>query len=166
MKWQAQVNGVERTLETERDASGTFRVDLDGASLDVDAVETVPGSWSLLIGGKAFEARVQAEGDKIGVQCGGEEFRVALHDPRAWRRSHGGALEAEGRQQVTAPMPGKVVRVLVAAGETVELGQGLVVVEAMKMQNEIRAPKSGVVERLTVREGQAVSSGEAIAVIA
>ncbi len=120
---------------------------------------------SLLVGRSAFEARVQPEGGKLVVSCGGEEFHVALHDPRAWRRGHGGALEAEGRQQVTAPMPGKVVRVLVAAGETVEMGQGLMVVEAMKMQNEIRAPKGGVVERLTVWEGQAVSAGEALAVI-
>jgi biotin carboxyl carrier protein len=165
VKWSARIDGIERTLEVERESSGGLRVVLDGRTLDVDAVETVPGSLSLLIGGRAFEARVQPEGENVIVHCGGQEFHIELHDPRAWRRGHGSALGAEGRQQVTAPMPGKVIRVLVAAGQTVELGQGLVVVEAMKMQNEIRAPRNGVVERLTVQEGQAVSAGEALAVI-
>jgi len=170
MKWLTRVNGVERVLEVERKNNRTLAVRLggdanDGKTLEVDAVETIPGSFSILIGGVAFEVRVQLEGSNILVRCGGADFHVELHDPRAWRGARGGALEAEGRQQVVAPMPGKVIRVLVAAGETVELGQGLVVVEAMKMQNEIRAPKSGVIERLSVREGQAVSSGEPLAVI-
>jgi biotin carboxyl carrier protein len=72
----------------------------------------------------------------------------------------------EGKQQIPAPMPGKVVRILVSAGETVEANQGLVVVEAMKMQNEIRAPKSGTIERIFIREGQAVAAGEALVTIA
>ncbi|HZV60180.1 MAG TPA: biotin/lipoyl-containing protein, partial [Candidatus Eremiobacteraceae bacterium] len=69
----------------------------------------------------------------------------------------------DGRQQITAPMPGKIVRVLVKEGEQVEVGQGLLVVEAMKMQNEIRSPKNGKVERVHVKEGQTVNSGEILA---
>jgi pyruvate carboxylase subunit B len=71
-------------------------------------------------------------------------------------------VQAEGRQQVVAPMPGKVVRVLVSAGEQVEAGQGLLVVEAMKMQNEIRSPKSGTVEKVVASEGQAVNAGDVL----
>jgi biotin carboxyl carrier protein len=72
-------------------------------------------------------------------------------------------VEAEGRQQITAPMAGKVVRLLVKSGEKVEVGQGLLVVEAMKMQNEIRSTKSGTVERLLVQEGQTVNASETLA---
>ncbi len=91
---------------------------------------------------------------------------VRLHcvaDPRGWRGRRHGVLEAEGRQQIAAPMPGKVVRLLVQAGDAVEVGQGLLVVEAMKMQNEIRSPKNGRVEKLFAREGQAVNAGEILA---
>jgi biotin carboxyl carrier protein len=100
------------------------------------------------------------------VRCAGRDFRVQVRDPRSWRAGRRGALAAAGPQQVLAPMPGKVVRLLVSAGETVEAGRGLVVVEAMKMQNEIRAPKSGRVERVLVVEGQAVRSQETLLVIA
>jgi len=74
-------------------------------------------------------------------------------------------IESEGSQRVIAPMPGKVVRVLVKVGDAIEVGNGILVVEAMKMQNEVRSPKSGKIERLLVSEGQAVSAGEVLAVV-
>ena len=80
------------------------------------------------------------------------------------RRRHGAGIELEGRQQLLAPMPGKVVRVLVATGQKVEAGQGLLVIEAMKMQNEVRSPKSGTIEKLA-REGQTVNAGEILAIV-
>ena len=97
------------------------------------------------------------------MQSGLYEFATEVVDPRTWRCRRHGVLEAEGRQQVLAPMPGKVVRLLVKVGDKVEAGQGLLVVEAMKMQNEIRSPKSGVVERLQAKEGQPVNAGEVLA---
>jgi biotin carboxyl carrier protein len=164
MKFAIEVDGVERTLELQQETSSRLKVQLDGKALDADAAEIGPDTFSLLIGGSAFEARIlPGRNGLLIVHCRGREFQVQLRDPRAWRGRRSGVLEAEGRQQVTAPMPGKVVRVLVAAGETVEAGQGLVVVEAMKMQNEIRSPKSGKVERLLVREGQNVIAGEVLA---
>jgi biotin carboxyl carrier protein len=166
MKFQVAIDGAPRMVAIERQPDGRLLVQLDGHDVAADAVETGPGSYSILIGGHAFEARVVPDGDGLVVRCAAREFRVQVHDPRAWRRSRAGVLGAEGRQQVAAPMPGKVVRVLVAAGASVELGQGLVVVEAMKMQNEIRAPKNGVVERVAVREGQAVAAGETLVVMA
>lgn len=95
----------------------------------------------------------------------GREYKLSIHDPREWKKNRAGAAEAEGRQQVRAPMPGKVVRILVSMGSQVQAGQGLMVIEAMKMQNEIRAPKSGTVERLSVIEGQTVNAGEVVAVV-
>jgi biotin carboxyl carrier protein len=99
----------------------------------------------------------------LTLQTGPEEFTAEVIDPRAWSGRRHTAVEAEGRQQIVAPMPGKVVRLLVKAGDAVEAGQGLLVMEAMKMQNEIRSPKSGVVERLLATEGQAVNAGEVLA---
>jgi biotin carboxyl carrier protein len=89
---------------------------------------------------------------------------VEIFDPRSWRRKRGAGIDLEGRQQLIAPMPGKIVRVLVAAGQEVNVGQGLLVIEAMKMQNEIRSPKSGIVEKLA-REGQTVNAGEVLAIV-
>ncbi len=164
------------TVELEREGSRPAQapaarerllVRLDGREIEADAVEVSAGTYSILIGGRSFEVRVEPAAAGVQVHAGGQVFRAQVLDPRAWsgKRGHGG-LEAEGRQQVTAPMPGKVVRVLVKAGDAVEARQGLLVVEAMKMQNEIRSPKSGKVERLLVAEGQAVNAGEVLAVVA
>ncbi len=174
MKYEVIVDGTSRSLEIESGESGRLRVHLDKKVFDADAVEIVPGTFSILINGRVFEAEVlPGEGSSItsgkgtlSVRCAGRDFAVELRDPRAWRGSRSGVLAAEGRQQVTAPMPGKIVRVLVAAGDAVEAGQGLLVVEAMKMQNEIRAPKSGKIERVFVSEGQAVSAGDPLVVVA
>lgn len=139
---------------------------LDGREIKADAVEVSAGAYSILLSGRSFEVRVEPTEGGVQVHAGAQVFRVQVLDPRAWRGKRGAVLEAEGRQQVTAPMPGKVVRVLVAAGDAVEAGQGLLVIEAMKMQNEIRAPRAGKVERLLVVEGQPVNAGEVLAVVA
>jgi len=147
-----------------------LRCNLDGRALEADAVEVAPGVYSILMGGESLEVRVQSRAQEgvngLRVVVGSREFSADVRDPRQWRRRRGAAAEAEGRQQVLAPMPGKIIRVLVKAGDSIEMKQGLVVVEAMKMQNEIRSPKSGVVERIMVTEGQAVNTGEVLAVIA
>jgi biotin carboxyl carrier protein len=134
--------------------------------MDADAIEVAPGIYSIIIGGAAFEARVEETVTGLRVAAGQTEFLVAVQDPRKWNPSRSGALEAEGRQRVLAPMPGRVIRILVKSGDTVEAGQGVAVVEAMKMQNEVRSPKSGVVERLLVSENQTVSAGEGLIIIA
>ena len=140
-----------------------WKIMLDGQPVDADAVEISPNTLSLLLEGQSYEVRLSPSADGVlKIQTGLQEFTAEVADPRAWRgRRH--TLEAEGRQQVVAPMPGKVIRVLVEAGEQVEAGQGLLVVEAMKMQNEIRSPKSGAVDRLHVKEGQLVNAGDVLA---
>ena len=155
-----------RIVELERHASG-WRVTLNGKLLDVDAVEVAPNTLSLLLEGQSFEITVTPSPDgKLKLQSGMHEFEAEVLDPRAWSGRRHGNVEAEGRQQIVAPMPGKIVRVLVQAGDRVEAGQGLLVVEAMKMQNEIRSPKSGIVERILASAGQPVNAGEILCVIA
>jgi biotin carboxyl carrier protein len=163
MKFEVQISGKTRTVELQRN-SDRWQISLDGAALDADAIEISPNVFSVLVNGESYEVRIAVANDsKLTLQTRHHEFVAEVVDPRAWRGRHHGAVEAQGRQEIVAPMPGKVVRVLVKAGDKVEAGQGLLVVEAMKMQNEVRSPKTGTVERLLAREGHAVNAGEVLA---
>lgn len=164
MKLKIELGGRTRTLELAREGRRIVAT-LDGQAVEADAVELGPGIYSILIAGSSFEAQVEAAADGFTVAIAGRRIPVRVSDPRQWQRRRGGSVEAEGRQQIAAPMPGKVVRVLLQQGEKVDAGQGILVVEAMKMQNEIRSPKTGRVERLLVTEGQAVNAGEIVAVV-
>ena len=116
-------------------------ISLDGQPVEADAVEIAPNIFSILLRGESHEIRIARQADgKLNMQTGLREFTAEVTDPRAWRGRRLAHVEVEGRQQITAPMAGKVVRLLVKAGDKVEAGQGLLVVEAMKMQNEIRSP--------------------------
>ena len=171
MKRTFTMNGVEHTLEWTPGEALACR--FDGAPFQANAVEISPGLFSILIAGKQFCVRVSPSSDRTGaignasqytVQVGGETDSIAMNDPRQWSRSRGG-ITREGRQQVTAPMSGRVVRILVAEGQKVEAGRGVIVVEAMKMQNEIRSSTAGTVAKLSVAEGQAVNAGETLITI-
>lgn len=165
MKYEVRISGKTRVVEFARSGDG-WQAKLDGEAGVADVVETAPNAFSILVSGQSHQICVvpSSEGP-LELQTGGFEFSAEVIDPRSWSgRRHGGA-EAEGRQQIAAPMPGKVVRLLVKAGDAVEAGQGLLVVEAMKMQNEIRSPKRGTVERVLVAEGQAVNAGEVLCVV-
>ena len=167
MKFRIQLTGVkgQRTHVVELERNGTgYRVLLDGRTVEADATPVSPNTISVLLGGRAYEVHVTPALDgTVKLQSGPHEFTAGIQDPRAWRGRKQGAMEAEGRQPIVAPMPGKVIRLLVRAGDEVEAGQGLVVVEAMKMQNEIRSPKRGKVERVVATEGQNVNAGEVLA---
>jgi biotin carboxyl carrier protein len=170
MKYEVQLSSSSeektRVVELEREGAG-WRVTLDGRPVAVDAVEIAPNTFSILLGGQSFEINVTPSTDgKLKLQAGAREFIAEVIDPRAWSGHRHGSVEAEGRQQIVAPMPGKVVRLLVKTGDLVEAGQGLLVVEAMKMQNEIRSPKSGAVERVFAKEGQPVNAGDILCVVA
>src|SRR6202162_1841793 len=151
------------TVELER-VGDRWRIILNGDQLDADVAEIAPTTLSILIRGESHEIRVARSSEgQLKIQTGLREFTAEVTDQRSWRGRRASHVEVEGRQQITAPMAGKVVRLLVTAGEKVEVGQGLLVVEAMKMQNEIRSTKSGTVERLLVLEGQPVNAGETLA---
>ena len=166
MKFEVRIGAKTRVVElTQEDAR--WRVGLDGKATEADVLMIAPDLLSMLLDGRSYEIRVTPRPDgALTLQIAGQEFTAEVLDPRAWRGRRHGGVEAEGRQQIAAPMPGKVVRVLVEIGQKVESGQGLVVVEAMKMQNEVRSPKSGTIERLMAKEGQPVNAGEVLAVVA
>jgi len=165
MKLDLQLGGKIHQVEIHK-LERVLRATIDGRALEADAVEVSPGIYSIRISGKSFECRVERWADALRISAGGREYTVAVRDPRKWERNRGAAASTEGRQSVVAPMPGKIVRLLVKKGETVKAGQGIAVVEAMKMQNEVRSPKAGVIERLQVEEGRAVNAGDTIAVVA
>jgi biotin carboxyl carrier protein len=165
MKITISIQDTQRTLELTY-AEGRQRWKIDGRSLEADGAEISPGVYSILIGGKSTDVRIQGSSLQLRVVVNRKEYLAAIENPRELRRNRAGGPQVEGRQSVVAPMAGKVIRLLVKAGDEVQSGEGLLIVEAMKMQNEIRSPKSGKVERVTVVEGQTVNPGETVAVIA
>jgi biotin carboxyl carrier protein len=154
----------EKTYRVEwTRASEQWKCRLDGRELPVDIVYGQNGVLSLLLGGKSYEVKQETVGAETNVVVGHERFNASVRDPRSFRsRSRVGAAE-QGVMKIKAPMPGKVVRVLAGVGTKVELGQSVIVIEAMKMQNELKAPKSGVVKKINVAEGAAVDAGQALA---
>jgi biotin carboxyl carrier protein len=138
-------------------------VRIDGQAVepaDADLMEAEPGVYSAIDGLSSWEARVSGE----EITIGGHTFRVEIEDLRQWKRS-GRAADAKGKASITAAMPGKIVRVLVAAGDEVVAGQGILVVEAMKMQNELKAPRDGRVAAIQVSENDSVVAGAVLAII-
>jgi biotin carboxyl carrier protein len=160
--FDATVDG--RTLRVEvRGKDGRYTVLLDGAPLEVDLQETGSHFVSLLIGGRSYEAGLEKRAGGYTVVLTDDVVSVDLAEG-----AKGAALpvkKAGGPVRVTAPMPGKLVRVLVEPGEEVATGQGLVVVEAMKMENELRSPKAGRIRDVPVKEGQAVEAGALLVVV-
>jgi len=123
-------------------------------------IETEPGVYSVLLESTSYEVHVV--GNQVTVN--GHSFEIAIEDPRQWKRP-GAAAGAHGKVRITAPMPGKVVRILVAQGDEVTAGQGIAVVEAMKMQNELKSPRDGRVTSVKVQENDSVNAGAVLAVI-
>ena len=159
-----EVSIAEKTYRVELIKTGEqWNCRLDGREISVDVVSGRNGALSLLLNGKSYEVKQETMGAETNVVVGHERFSATVRDPRSFRsRSRAGATE-QGVMKIKAPMPGKVVRVLAGVGTQVELGQSVIVIEAMKMQNELKAPKNGVVKKINVAEGAAVDAGQALA---
>ena len=159
------LDGRPVEIELERDGQRCrFRARARAGEIigrETSLVEVEPGVYSVLLDGRSFEVCIDA-GSVAAAR--GRRAPFEIEDPRRLR-SRASAPRGEGRQNVTAPMPGRVVRVLVSEGDAVEAGQGLAVVEAMKMQNEMKAPKAGRIVSLPVREGATVGAGEILAAV-
>jgi biotin carboxyl carrier protein len=146
-------------LEVSED-NGCLRVKLAGEPVEIEVGELTAGGLSLIVGDRSYEALVDVQDKQIAVELEGERFLFELDDGLLAGR--GGRRDGRqgGLAEVKAPMPGKVVKLLVSAGDVVEAGQGILLFEAMKMQNEIRSPMAGAVVDFAVQEGQAVESRE------
>ena len=161
MRRQARVDGRSARIEIE----GTrlrYQSD-DGAQVESEfsLERTGPGKFSVLLGGRSYQV-TRGSGQEVLVN--GHTFVAEVFDPRDFRPEQEAAPN-HGRQEVAALMPGKVIRVLVAPGDAVQEGQGLVVVEAMKMQNEMKSPKAGRVAEVRARAEATVGAGEVLVVV-
>jgi biotin carboxyl carrier protein len=163
MRYEVNIGGKNYQLELGRDAS-RWSCRLDGLEIEVDAIAVQPGVLSLRVDHESYEVKCEPTADDIQVWIGGQCYAAEVRDPRSLR-GRARAADHHGPRKLTAPMPGKIVRVLAREGSEVDAGAGVVVVEAMKMQNEIKSPKKGTVQKILVNEGTAVNAGDVLAII-
>jgi acetyl/propionyl-CoA carboxylase alpha subunit len=143
---------------------GHWSCRLDGRQIEVDAVLARPDVLSLRIANQAYEVKCERVGSDLHLWVGSLRFAAEVRDPRSFR-GRVRAVDDQGPKKLTAPMPGKIVRVLVSQGAEVEAGAGVLVVEAMKMQNEVKSPKKGKIQKILVSEGAAVNAGDVLAIV-
>ncbi len=159
MHYVATIGDREIRITVEEIAVGRYRVTSDGAEREVDAHRVQHSVWSILSGSASFEADVQGADDQYEVLIDGDCYRFSLMNEQRRALMRAGGKAAAGKPLVTSPMPGKVVTLLVGEGEEVQAGQGLIVVEAMKMENELKAAAAGRVKEIFVEEGDIVEAG-------
>ena len=163
MTYEISIDGENHRLDLDR-VDGNWMCRLDGREVAVDAVLARPDVLSLRIGNKAYEVKCERVGSDMHLWVGSVRFAAEVRDPRSLR-SRVGTADDHGPKKLTAPMPGKVVRVLVSQGAQIEAGAGVLVVEAMKMQNEVKSPKKGKIQKIVVSEGAAVNAGDVLAIV-
>jgi biotin carboxyl carrier protein len=168
MKLKADIAGSEHGVSVDL-RSSEFAV--DDRRYEVEAQEIGAGEYLLKLGNKIYECRVEAKHGSVAgsglfeVVVRGHTYEVNLVDPKRLRSGQASSAHHAGAAEIVSPMPGKIVRVLVESGANVEAGAGVIVVEAMKMQNEMKSPKAGVVVAINASEGSTVNAGDVLAVI-
>lgn len=167
MKLVTEIEGEKLELEIKRDGSRVVAA-LDGRHYEMEARDIRAGVYLLFVEGRVYECRVNRRDAGHGsteVMVGIQAYTVTLTDPKRLRASSQSGAHSDGTAQIVAPMPGKVVRVLVEQGALVEAGAGVIVVEAMKMQNEMKSPKAGIITSVNVKAGATVNGGDVLAVV-
>lgn len=158
MKFIARIQGRTVPIDVEKD-NGRYQLTLNGKSLSVDAIRTGPLSFSILVEGRSNEIELEKKGNQYSVFFYNDLIEFELYEARKFRaveltKKSGPA----GPLKITAPMPGKIVRIMAQENSQVSEGEGLLIMEAMKMQNEIKAPRPGVVRKIHAKEGEPVSA--------
>jgi biotin carboxyl carrier protein len=166
-RYVATLEGADHELEVEELAANALRLKFADGQFDVDVRQVGRSSFSVLVGERSFDLDVVNENDEIIVASRGAATRVMLVDMarRARRSASSTRAQPGGRVEIKAMMPGRVVNVLVKPGDQVAERQGVIVVEAMKMENELKTPKAGKVAEVKVAAGQTVEKGELLLVI-
>lgn len=165
MKLEIEIDGHLRHVEIESvDSTGQWTITIDGQTVEADACLLRPGILSLHIAGRSHRIVLDADPAETALHLGAHRIPYRIADPRSLRRRRRRA-GAEGPVTLKASMPGRVVRLLAEIGETVAAHQGILVIEAMKMQNELKAPREGRVAQIRVDPGDTVSAGDVLAII-
>lgn len=164
MKYQVEIANRVREIALERRADGEWQLTVEGEPVAADIAWVDANTVSLLIAGRSWTFALERSSQgEVWIAGAGREATAAVRDPR--RLNALGTVEPSGPARLIAPMAGKVVRLLAGVGDAVEAGQGVVVLEAMKMQNEVRSPKSGTLRALAVTAGATVATGALLAEI-
>ena len=166
MAFIAKLGERTYTVEVEEVEKSLYRVSVDGSEFLLDGKKTGRTNYSLIVDNRSFEVDIDVSEDDYRVLVDGRNYHIHLLDERRMRL--GGlqaGIELQGRQRVSVPMPGKVIAVLVSEGDKVERGQGLVIVEAMKMENEVRSPIAGEVKEVKVKAGDSLEAGATLLVV-
>jgi biotin carboxyl carrier protein len=164
MRFEAELSGETIAIEVTGQ-EGRYRVAVGDEVCEVDAHEAAEGIWSLLIGDVSHMVDVSERDGVSVVEVDGESYRIRVEEETRYIIRTRGGKAAAGGQVLRAPMPGKVVHIEVEVGQAVKPGDGLVVLEAMKMENEFRAAVAGTVREIRVQAGQTVNAGDALLVI-
>jgi biotin carboxyl carrier protein len=166
LKLHIEVDGEEYTLGIRCENGGceyTLQGGQSAAGLG-SVVQVSPGVFSILLEGRSFTVHIASRGEELEVWTAPEQHLISVSDARDRSGRHTRAV-GSGPMEVRAQMPGKVIKLLVEKGTAVQAGQGLIVVEAMKMQNEMKAPKDGMISRINVAEGATVAAGQPLIVV-
>ena len=166
--YKVEIESASSTASQSLDGSiaeVAHRVRLDRRDIPVSCVPVSEGSLSLVVNGESFDVSCERAGERLQVSVRGAIYECIVSDPRSLRTRKRAGLADSGEQKLTASMPGKVVRIIAAVGDQIIGGQGILVIEAMKMQNEVRSPKNGQLKKLLVRQGANVVAGEVLAII-
>jgi biotin carboxyl carrier protein len=164
MKLALTIDGRPDTMEILAPAPACRFQLGDAPPRDANVETPEPGVYSVLLDGRSYDAFVEDTPAGLVVTIEGHRFEIEVRDPRRWSRKTAGA-GSDAVQSILSPMPGKVIRVLAAPGDPVVPGQGIVVVEAMKMQNELKSNRTGRVLSVQAKEGATVTAGELLATI-
>ena len=167
MKYKAQLSDGEHAISLDI-AGESATADIDGRHYEIGLCQLSGGEYLLNSGSDVYKCRVESKRNShnsFAVILRGTSYQINIIDPKRLRSMRSSVGHDHGAAEIISPMPGKVVRVLVAAGATVEAGAGIIVVEAMKMQNEMKAPKAGVVAFVNAEAGATVNAGDVLAVI-
>ncbi|MDQ2975658.1 MAG: hypothetical protein M3R69_09645 [Acidobacteriota bacterium] len=174
MKLKAQLSGREDEVSLELDSDVAI-AEVGGRHYEIEfrqlAADASSSEYLLVHGSNIYKCRLEGRRGSVRstnsfeVVMRGLAYDITIIDPRRLRSGHTSTGQDHGEVEIVSPMPGKVVRVLVETGAQVELGAGIVVVEAMKMQNEMKSPKSGVVVSIRTEAGSTVNAGDVLAVI-
>jgi biotin carboxyl carrier protein len=166
MKLTAEINNEIREITVRREGDKVFAT-VNDKNYELEAHQTAANTYLFKLDGRVYECYVAPEtaGGQSQVTVGAGSYEFTLVDPKRLRSAGGAHAHGEGVAEIVANMPGKVVRILVSVGDEVKTKDGVIVVEAMKMQNEMRSPKDGVVKEINFSEGDTVNTGDVLVVI-
>jgi biotin carboxyl carrier protein len=167
MKLHAVIENRQTDIQITDDG-GRVSAQVDGRRYELDVHQTGSNGYLLISNGRVFDCRVEGRpesGKQIDVFVGTRNYALTLTDPKRLSSAISASAHGDDPARIVAPMPGKVVRVLVQVGRQVAAGDGILVVEAMKMQNEMKSPRAGTVIALNAQTGATVNAGDLLAVV-